>query len=272
MVRLRELPALDGVDDARLDRRRLQRRALDDGRQHATGRRDGELRDDAPFQRRTLGQRLLVAILHLVQVAADDAPDDLLVERSPHGGVPDHRDRGRRRDACAARRRRCRSRGRSRTATSELAGRSERSAAADHPLVLAAAACAGAEGAEAAQCRTPDRRSWRPGCRGCLSPSEPMAGPSSKTDGERAGARRRRGPPGACCRDLRPHHARVLRSRLPLIVMRPLSCDLAVARLARWSRRRGRAAAPCGRVQIARVSTSGAVTSNGTTTVASHPV
>ena len=57
------------------------RRVLEDRRDDLARRRDGELHHDAAAEVRLLRQLLLVAVLHLVDVAPDDAADDLLVER-----------------------------------------------------------------------------------------------------------------------------------------------------------------------------------------------
>ena len=84
--RLRELPAADGLDGAVLDTRVAQRRVLQDRRDDLTRRRDRELHHDAAAEVRLLRQLLLVAVLHLVDVAPDDAADDLLVERSADVG------------------------------------------------------------------------------------------------------------------------------------------------------------------------------------------
>src|SRR5579871_6043232 len=83
-LRLRELPATDGAGDALVDRRIVHRRLLHDGGDHLPRAGDGELDDHAAVQIGLLGQLLLVAELHFVDVAPDDAADDLLVERAAH--------------------------------------------------------------------------------------------------------------------------------------------------------------------------------------------
>src|ERR1700749_4839216 len=83
-LRLRELPALDGLGDALLDARAVHRRVGDDGRDDLTRAADGELHHDAAVEVGLVHQLLLVAELHFVQVAANDAADDLLVERAAH--------------------------------------------------------------------------------------------------------------------------------------------------------------------------------------------
>jgi hypothetical protein len=78
-------------------RRRLNGAVLDAGVAHGrvlehrgddlTRRRDGELHHDAAAQVGLLRELLLVAVLHLVDVAPDDAADDLLVERPADVGL-----------------------------------------------------------------------------------------------------------------------------------------------------------------------------------------
>src|SRR5579862_9348615 len=79
---LRELPATNRLHGAVLDPGVAHRRVLEDRRDDLTRRRDGELHHDAAAELRLLRQLLLVAVLHLVDVATDDAADDLLVERA----------------------------------------------------------------------------------------------------------------------------------------------------------------------------------------------
>src|SRR6185436_6717246 len=55
-------------------------RALLDRRDHLAVAGDRELRDKAAVQLRIVRQRLVVAVLHLVDVAPDDAADDVPVE------------------------------------------------------------------------------------------------------------------------------------------------------------------------------------------------
>src|SRR4029079_2128379 len=80
--RLRELPAANRLHRAVLDASVTHRRVLQHRRDDLARRRDGELHHDAAAQVRLLRQLLLVAVLHLVDVAPDDAADDLLVERT----------------------------------------------------------------------------------------------------------------------------------------------------------------------------------------------
>src|SRR5689334_6474727 len=79
---LRELPPANRLDGAVLDAGVTHGRVLQNRRDDLAGSRDGELHHDAAAQLRLLRQLLLVAVLHLVDVAPDDAADDLLVERA----------------------------------------------------------------------------------------------------------------------------------------------------------------------------------------------
>src|SRR4029077_18838042 len=77
-----ELPAANRLDGAVLDAGVTHRRVLQNRRDDLARRRDGELHHDAAAEVRLLRQLLLVAVLNLVDVAPDDAADDLLVERT----------------------------------------------------------------------------------------------------------------------------------------------------------------------------------------------
>ena len=105
---LGELPATHRLDHAVLDAGVAHGRVLEHRGHHLAGRGDGELHRDAAAELRLAGQLLLVAVLHLVDVAPDDAADDLLVQRPAHVGLagddvrapwpgdrPDRRRRGR---------------------------------------------------------------------------------------------------------------------------------------------------------------------------------
>src|SRR6185312_8849888 len=73
-----------GLRDALLDRRVVHRRVRHDRRNDLTGTADGELHHDAAVQVLLVHQLLLVAEADFVQVTADDAADDFLVERAAH--------------------------------------------------------------------------------------------------------------------------------------------------------------------------------------------
>ena len=90
---------LTALDDARFDPRVAQRRALQHRGEHLPGGRDRELDHDAPAEVGLLHELLLVAVLHLVDVAADDAANDLLVEGAADGDLA-QLDLGRARIAC----------------------------------------------------------------------------------------------------------------------------------------------------------------------------
>src|SRR4029077_14972449 len=77
-----ELPAANRLDGAVLDAGVTHRRVLQNRRDDLTRRRDGELHHDAAAEVRLLRQLLLVAVLHLVDVAPDYAADDFLVQRT----------------------------------------------------------------------------------------------------------------------------------------------------------------------------------------------
>src|SRR4029077_14297821 len=74
---LRELPPTDGLNGAVLDARVAHRRVLEHRGDDLAGGRDGELHHDAAAELGLLRELLLVAVLHLVDVATDDAADDL---------------------------------------------------------------------------------------------------------------------------------------------------------------------------------------------------
>src|SRR4029077_15965291 len=84
--RRRELPAPDGLDSAILDAPVAQRGILEDRRDDLARRADRELHHDPAAELWMLRQLLLVAVLHLVDVAPDDPADDLLVELSADVG------------------------------------------------------------------------------------------------------------------------------------------------------------------------------------------
>src|SRR5579871_1769383 len=83
-LRTRELPAANRAGDALLHLRVVHRRVLHHRRDDLPGARDGELDHDAAVEIGLLHELLLVAELHFVQVAANDAADDFLVERAAH--------------------------------------------------------------------------------------------------------------------------------------------------------------------------------------------
>src|SRR5579864_4847798 len=70
---LGELPAAHRAGDALLDGRVVHRRRLHHRGDDVAGARDGELHDDATVEVGVRGELLLVAELHLVDVAPDDA-------------------------------------------------------------------------------------------------------------------------------------------------------------------------------------------------------
>ena len=125
-----------------------ERRALHDRCEHASRRGDGELGDDAPDERRPGDERLLVAVLHLVQMSADRAPDDLLVQgpltcrsrnETRHDGVARVQAAHGGPEAVVGT-----------TVAPDPSCRAERAAAADRSLVLATAAPSGSIRSEAA--------------------------------------------------------------------------------------------------------------------------
>ena len=75
--RRRELPATHGRDGAALDALVSDRRSLHGGRADLPRCRDGELHVDISEEVWLAQQLLLVAVLHLVDVASNDAADDL---------------------------------------------------------------------------------------------------------------------------------------------------------------------------------------------------
>src|ERR1039457_6782525 len=83
--RFRKLPALDRVDHALLDVDVAHGRALHDGAENLAQRRDDELDREPAFEPGLAHQLLVVAVLHLVHVQVNHAPDDLLVERAAGG-------------------------------------------------------------------------------------------------------------------------------------------------------------------------------------------
>src|SRR5579885_2445238 len=75
---LGELPTTDRLHHAVLDAGVAHGRVLQHRRDHLPGGSDGELHGDAAAKVGLARELLLVAVLHLVDVAADDAADDLL--------------------------------------------------------------------------------------------------------------------------------------------------------------------------------------------------
>src|SRR5215213_4452971 len=84
---LGELPSADRLDDTVLDPGVAHGGVLEHRGHHLAGGGDGELHGDPAAEVRLAGQLLLVAVLHLVDVPADDAADDLLVQRAAHVGL-----------------------------------------------------------------------------------------------------------------------------------------------------------------------------------------
>src|SRR4051794_24558582 len=82
--RRRERPAANRFDDALLGFRITQGRARERRGLNLARRRDDELHLHATLQVGALVELLLIAELHLVHVALDDAADDFLRERAAH--------------------------------------------------------------------------------------------------------------------------------------------------------------------------------------------
>src|SRR5262249_20569645 len=83
-LRLRELPAPHRLRNALLDVRIIHRRVLHHRRNDLTSAADRKLDHHAPIQVLLMHQLLLVAEPHLIQVTADDAPNDFLIQRATH--------------------------------------------------------------------------------------------------------------------------------------------------------------------------------------------
>src|SRR6185436_19937225 len=82
--RRRERPAANRLDDALFGLRVTQRRARERRGLDLAGGRDDELHLHATLKVGALVELLLIAELHLVHVALDDAADDFLRERAAH--------------------------------------------------------------------------------------------------------------------------------------------------------------------------------------------